>query len=59
MPYQLCVFPIYDLQIVSIRTLDIGAVWSVARGLARNVDAHKGHLAACDAPRRNDLATFW
>ena len=25
-----------------------GAVWSVARGLARNVEAYKGHLAACD-----------
>ena len=30
-------------------------VWSIARGLARNVDAYKGHLAACDQPRRNDL----
>src|SRR5262249_31721386 len=28
--------------------LDSGAVWSVARGLARNVAAYKGHLAACD-----------
>jgi Fic family protein len=36
-------------------TLDTGAVWSVARGLARKVDAYKGHLAACDNPRRNDL----
>ena len=35
--------------------LDTGAVWSVARGLARNVDAYKGHLAACDQTRRNDL----
>jgi Fic family protein len=35
--------------------LDTGAVWSVARGLARNVAAHKGHLAACDQTRRNDL----
>ena len=31
------------------------SVWSVARGLARNVDAYKGHLAACDLPRRNDV----
>jgi Fic family protein len=38
-----------------LNTLDTGAVWSVARGLARNVDAYKGHLAACDATRRNDL----
>jgi Fic family protein len=35
--------------------LDTGAVWSVARGLARNVNAYKGHLAACDQTRRNDL----
>lgn len=35
--------------------LDTGAVWSVARGLARNVEAYKSHLAACDQPRRNDL----
>lgn len=36
-------------------TLDTGAVWSIARGLARNVDAYKTHLAACDQPRHNDL----
>jgi Fic family protein len=36
--------------------LDTGAVWSIARGLARNVREYKGHLAACDLPRRNDLA---
>lgn len=35
--------------------LDTGAVWSVARGLARSVAAYKGHLAACDQGRRNDL----
>jgi Fic family protein len=35
--------------------LDTGAVWSIARGLARNIDAYKGHLAACDQARRNDL----
>jgi Fic family protein len=38
-----------------LETLDTGAVWSVARGLARNVDAYKGRLAACDSTRRNDL----
>lgn len=38
-----------------VETLDTGAVWSIARGLARNADAYKGHLAACDQPRRNDL----
>jgi Fic family protein len=36
-------------------TLDTGGVWSIARGLARSVEAYKGHLAACDAPRRGDL----
>jgi Fic family protein len=38
-----------------LEALDTGAVWSIARGLARNVDTYKGHLAACDQPRRNDL----
>jgi Fic family protein len=38
-----------------LEALDTGAVWSVARGLARNVDAYKKHLAVCDIPRRNDL----
>jgi Fic family protein len=36
-------------------TLDTGALWSVARGLARNEAAYKAHLAACDQPRRHDL----
>lgn len=36
-------------------TLKTGAVWSIARGLARSVEAYKGHLAACDQTRRNDL----
>ncbi|HKT72197.1 MAG TPA: Fic family protein [Steroidobacteraceae bacterium] len=38
-----------------LEALDTGAVWSVARGLARNVAVYTGHLAACDQPRRNDL----
>jgi hypothetical protein len=38
-----------------LEALDTGAVWSVARGLARNVAAYKRHLAACDMTRRNDL----
>lgn len=38
-----------------LETLDTGAVWSVARGLARNVEAYKGHLAACDRTRRSDV----
>jgi len=36
-------------------TLDTGGIWSVARGLARNVAAYKSHLANCDRPRRNSL----
>ena len=35
--------------------LDTGAVWSVARGLARNVQQYKTLLANCDTPRRNEL----
>jgi len=38
-----------------LRHLDTGGVWSVARGLARNADAYKAHLASCELPRRNDL----
>ena len=38
-----------------LESLDTGAAWSLARGLARNVEAYKRHLAACDQPRRNDL----
>jgi Fic family protein len=38
-----------------LETLDTGAVWSVARGLARNVQEYKRLLANCDLPRRNDL----
>ena len=36
-------------------SLDTGGLWSVARGLARNVDSYKAHLAECDLTRRNDL----
>jgi hypothetical protein len=32
----------------STEALDTGGVWSIARGLARNVDEYKQHLAACD-----------
>jgi Fic family protein len=35
--------------------LDTGAVWSVARGLARNVQQYKSLLSNCDTTRRNDL----
>lgn len=40
---------------VLLDTLDTGSVWSVARGLARNVGHYKQHLMSCDNPRRNDL----
>ena len=36
-------------------SLSTGAVWSIARGLARNVDEYKRLLANCDRTRRNDL----
>ena len=36
-------------------TLDTGGIWSIARGLARNVGTYKKLLAECDQPRRNDL----
>jgi Fic family protein len=35
--------------------LDTRGLWSVARGLARQEQAYKAHLAACDGPRRGDL----
>ncbi|MBL8231915.1 MAG: Fic family protein [Bryobacterales bacterium] len=35
--------------------LDTGALWSVARGLARNAQEYKALLANCDNVRRNDL----
>ncbi len=34
--------------------LDTRGLWSVARGLARQEQAYKTHLEACDAPRRGD-----
>lgn len=38
-----------------LEALDTGCLWSVARGLARQVREYKTHLAACDQQRRNDL----
>ncbi len=38
-----------------LETLETGGVWSVARGLARNVQQYKSLLANCDQTRRNDL----
>lgn len=35
--------------------LDTGGIWSIARGLARNVSLYKTYLANCDLPKRNDL----
>lgn len=40
---------------VLLDALDTGGIWSIARGLARNVGDYKRHLMACDSPRRNDL----
>jgi Fic family protein len=37
-----------------LETLDTGAIWSVARGLARDETAYKELLANCDQTRRND-----
>lgn len=38
-----------------LNALETDGIWSITRGLARNVDAYKGLLAECDLPRRNDL----
>jgi Fic family protein len=38
-----------------LEVVDSGGVWSVSRGLARDVAAYRAHLASCDLPRRNDL----
>ena len=35
--------------------LDTGGIWSIARGLAREITSYKARLAACDQPRRGDL----
>lgn len=39
-----------------LREIGIGnSLWSVARGLARNIDDYKKYLALADSPRWNDL----
>jgi len=40
---------------ILLEMLDTGGVWSIARGLARNVTEYKSMLMACDDERRNDL----
>jgi Fic family protein len=37
-----------------LELVDTGGVWSIARGMARNVNAYKQHLMSCDEQRRND-----
>lgn len=39
----------------TLDVLDNGGMWSISRGLARNVAEYKQHLANCDLKRRNDL----
>jgi Fic family protein len=38
-----------------LEALNSGGIWSIARGLSRNEQEYRAHLAACDADRRNDL----
>ncbi|MEQ1756208.1 MAG: Fic family protein [Micropepsaceae bacterium] len=38
-----------------LQALDMGGIWSIARGLARNVATYKGLLTQADLSRRNDL----
>ncbi len=40
---------------ITLSALNTGGMWSIARGLARNVEVYKAHLANCDLTRRNDL----
>lgn len=39
----------------TLQVLDTGSLWSISRGLARNVNEYKAHLSNCDLQRRNDL----
>ena len=36
-------------------TINPGGIWSISRGLARNVKEYKKHLSNCDLPKRNDM----
>jgi Fic family protein len=40
---------------VTLDVLESGGLWSIARGLARNIEKYKAHLVNCDLSRRNDL----
>lgn len=40
---------------ITLNALDTGGMWSISRGLARNVHQYKAYLAHCDLSRRNDL----
>lgn len=40
---------------ITLNVLKTGGMWSIARGLARNVVRYKQLLANCDLQRRNDL----
>ena len=42
-------------QTMLMDALDVGGLWSVARGFAIHMRDYKGKLAACDLARRNDL----
>lgn len=39
---------------ILLEALGTRGLWSIARGLARNVGEYKSHLAQCDEPRWND-----
>lgn len=39
----------------TFKLLETGGIWSISRGLARNVEKYKELLANCDLSRRNDL----
>jgi len=40
---------------ILLQGLGNNSIWSISRGLARNNQTYKSHLAACDMTRRNDL----
>jgi len=40
---------------VTVDVLDSGGMWSIARGLARNINEYKEYLSNCDLTKRNDL----